>query len=71
MTYFKAVNYFLSIYPMDEVMTETETEMTTSKQPPNMNCVEYVQSLELSALNSGSVYDASVVKGTFIEGLRG
>lgn len=55
---------------MEDVIVEMEAEMSTSRPPPNVNPKENSQSLWLKALKCGSVYDNSMLKGTFTEGLH-
>lgn len=50
-------NYFLSTYTTNEAIAQRDAEMTMSSQPPNMNSVEYSQSIWLKELKCGSVYD--------------
>lgn len=55
-THCEVVIYLLSTYAKDDVIAELDVEKTTSKQPPNMNHMDYSQSLWLKALKCGSVY---------------
>lgn len=70
-TYCEVVTYCLSAYSTHYDIAETGVELTTSKPPPNMNPVDYSQSLWLKALKCGSVYHESMLKDMFIEGPHG
>lgn len=48
-----------------------DAEMTTSKPPPNMNPVQYCQSLWLKALECFPVYHESMFRGSFLGRLQG
>lgn len=70
-TYCEVVNYLLSTKAIDDFIAKAVAEMTTSRQPLNMNSMEYSQFLWRKRLTRGSVYDDSGLKGTFIEAVHG
>lgn len=62
----KVFSYFLSTYTTEDVIAKAYAQMTTSKQPANINPVGYSQSQCLKAFKFGSGYDESMLKGMFI-----
>lgn len=70
-TYCEVINYLRSSFSTDDDKAEKDVQMSTSKQPQDMNSVEYSKSSWLMELKCGSVYDESMLKGQFNEGVHG
>lgn len=68
-TYRKVVKYLFSTYVTEHFRAEMDAKMTSSKQPPNINLLEYSHSVWLSIIKCGLVY-RSMLKSMFIEGIH-
>lgn len=68
--YCKVIKYLLSTYPTDEVIAQTNAEITLSRELPNMKPVEYGPSLWLKALKLCSINHKKKLEGKIVEGLH-
>lgn len=69
-THCQVSNYLPATYAPNEVIAEGEADIANFKPPKAVSAVHYSGVLCEKALNCGSVYDDSRLKGLFIGGLH-
>lgn len=66
-TYQQVVNHLLQKYATDEVVANTEEEITSFTQPANKTANQYAEDLDAETLRCGNIYDARTMNEIVIK----